>query len=63
MATYDTYKYIFKVGNKIVYSGITNNLSRRQSKLRAKPGWKKGNIESVGRRTSRAAALKWKREQ
>ena len=26
----DTFKYHFKVGNKIVHGGITNNLDRRE---------------------------------
>lgn len=26
----DTYKYHFKLGNKIVHTGITNNLDRRE---------------------------------
>lgn len=25
----DTYKYVFKVGNRIVHGGITNDLERR----------------------------------
>lgn len=27
---HDTYKYQFKVGNKIVHGGITNDLARRE---------------------------------
>ena len=30
----DTYKYDFKVGNKIVHSGITNDLERREDEHR-----------------------------
>ena len=26
----DTYKYLYKIGNKIVHGGITNDLERRE---------------------------------
>ena len=59
----DTYKYYFKVGNKIVHAGITNNLGRRESEHQSKPGWSRGRIVQVGSRTTRDAALEWEREQ
>ena len=54
----DTYKYRF-VGpdRKIKHSGITNNLTRRESELRRDYG--RGNIQQVGRRTTRQAAKRW----
>lgn len=51
------YKYDFKVCNKIVHSGITKNLERRESEHEQK--WPKGHIVQVGRRTTEEAARKW----
>ncbi len=59
-STRDTYKYQFKVGNKIVHSGITNNLERREQEH--KQNWPKGQIEQVGRRTTEDAARKWEKD-
>lgn len=58
-----TYKYHFKLGNKIVHTGITDNIYRREYEHQQKRGWKKGHIFQVGVRTTREAALKWEREQ
>ena len=59
----DTYKYHFKVGNRIVHIGITNDLERREAEHRQQPGWSDGHIEQVGNRTTRENALAWEREQ
>ena len=56
-----TYKYQFKIGNKIVHVGITNDIERRGEEH--KQGWSKGHIKQVGRRTTREAALRWERER
>lgn len=56
----NTYKYQFKVGNKIVHGGITSDLGRRQ--LEHKQAWPNGHIKQVGRRTTREAARKWEQE-
>lgn len=56
-----TYKYQFKIGNKIVHAGITNDLPRRDQEH--KQTWSKGHIKQVGRRTTREAALRWERER
>ena len=58
----DTYKYRY-VGPKgrIKHSGITNDLHRRESELRHQYG--PGDIEQVGRRTTREAAKEWEREK
>ena len=53
----NTYKYAFKVGNKIVHRGVTNDLERREQEHRQ--NWPKGHIFQVGRRTTRVAATKW----
>ncbi len=60
MAERDTYKYHFKVGNRIVHRGITNDLDRREHEHQDK--WPKGHIEQVGNVVTRDSALKWERE-
>ena len=59
----DTYKYHFKIRNRIVHTGITNDLDRREAEHQNEPGWSKGHVFPVGRRTTRDAALEWEREQ
>ena len=54
-----TYKYHFKIGNKIVHTGTTNDIVRREHEHLRKPGWEKGHIYQVGYRTTRDAALAW----
>ncbi len=58
-----TYKYHFKLGNRIVRTGITNDIDRREQEHRRQPGWETGHIRQVGRRTTRDAALDWESEQ
>lgn len=56
----DTYKYQFKgPDRRIKHSGITKDLGRREAELRRQYG--PGNIEKVGRRTTREAAKEWER--
>ena len=55
----DTYKYQLKVGNKVVYIGITNDLKRREKDHQV--NWPAAHIEKVGRLTTRSGALKWER--
>jgi len=57
----DTYKYQFKVGNKIVHGGQTTDLSRRENEHQQK--WPKGHIMQVGNRTTEEAALRWEEEK
>lgn len=59
----DTYKYEFKIGNRVVHSGITNDLERREGEHQRQPGWARGHIKQVGRRTTRDGALGWEEEQ
>ena len=59
--TRDTYRYYFKVGNKIVRGGITADLERREKEHQQK--WPKGHIFKVGRRTTEEAARKWERDK
>ena len=55
----DTNKYYFKVGNKIVYGGITNNLERRETEHKQK--WSNVHIYKVGNKTTEEAARKWEK--
>ena len=57
----DTYKYHQKVGNKIVHTGITNDLERREDEHQQK--WPNSHIAQIGRRTTEKAALRWEAEQ
>ena len=57
----DTYKYQFKVGNKIVHGGITNDLERREREHQEE--WPKGHIKQVGRQTTEEAARAWEKEK
>ena len=59
----DTYKYNFKIGNKIVHTGITNDLDRREGEHQSERGWSEGHILQVGNRTTRSRALEWEAEQ
>jgi predicted GIY-YIG superfamily endonuclease len=53
----DTYTYDFKVGNKIVHSGITNDLARREAEHRVR--WPKGRIVKVGAAKTEESARAW----
>lgn len=57
----DTYKYEFKVGNKIVHKGITKELERREQEHQQK--YPNGHIIQVGIRTTEEAAREWEKEQ
>lgn len=57
----DTYKYQFKIGNKIKHGGITNDLERREQEHQQQ--WPGGHIKQVGRRTTEEAARKWEEEK
>lgn len=58
----DTYKYHFKQGHRIVHTGITIDLERREAEHKRSFG-ENGHILKVGRATTRDAALEWEREQ
>ena len=61
MSNRNIYKYHYKIGNKIIESGITNDLERReQEHQRQHP---EGHIKQVGRRTTEDAARKWEESQ
>ena len=56
----DMSRYHFKVGNKIVHGGITNDLDRREQEHQRK--WPKGHIVQVGPKVTRGSALEWERD-
>ncbi len=58
----DTFKYQFKIGNRIVHGGITNDLERREQEHKQTYG-EKGHIKQVGRRTTREAARTWEEDK
>ena len=58
----NTYKYHFKKGHKIVHTGITNDLERREEEHKRVYG-ENGHIAQVGRATTLDAALRWESEQ
>jgi len=61
MSNRDTYKYHFKEGNKIIKSGITTDLERREEEHQQdRP---KGHIKKVGHVTTEDAARKWEEAQ
>ena len=57
----DTYKYHFKQGNKILHSGITDDLERREEEHQQK--WSGGHIKQIGHRTTEDAAREWEKKQ
>ena len=57
----NTYKYVFKVGNKVVYGGITDDLDRRETEHQQE--WPKGHIKKVGIRTTEDAAREWEEKK
>lgn len=56
----DTYKYHVKIGGRIVYRGITNDIERRSSQHKSR--WPKSHITQIGQRTTRKKALEWERK-
>ncbi len=61
MVKRDTYKYEFKVVNKIKHKGVTNDLQRRESEHQQK--WPKGHIKQVGRAVTEYSARKWEKKE
>lgn len=61
MTERDTYKYVFKVGNRIMHGGKTNDLERREQEHQQEHPT--GHIKQVGRKTTEEAARKWEDEK
>ena len=57
MAARNWQKYDFKVAQKIVHSGITTDLERREQEHQQR--WPSGHIVQVGRSTTEDAARDW----
>jgi len=53
----DTFTYDFKIGQKIIHSGITNDLERREAEHKER--WTKGHIVKVGAAKTEEAARAW----
>lgn len=62
MALRNTFKYHFKRGNKILHTGITNDLERREQEHQQSID-SEGHIFKVGRSTTRDGAKAWEDEQ
>ncbi|WP_103908235.1 hypothetical protein [Dehalococcoides mccartyi] len=60
MSDRDTFKYHFKVGNKIVHGGITNDLERRELEHQTK--WPNGHIKQVGNKCTEDGARDWEKK-
>ena len=58
----DTYKYRLKRGNKVIHSGITNDLNRREKEHKRKFG-NEVYLQQVGRPTTREDAREWEKKQ
>lgn len=56
-----TYRYHFLVDSRVVHSGITTVLERREREHQYR--WPNGRIEAVGGPTSHAKAWEWERRQ
>ena len=61
MSNRDTYKYHYKEGNRIIRSGITDDLERREGEHQQENP--RGHITQVGRRTTEEAARSWEDKQ
>ena len=58
--TCNTYKYRLKVGDRVVYHGITTDLRRREFEHRRR--WSGARIEQVGEATTHREAWEWERQ-
>ncbi len=58
----DTYKYHFKHVNKILHTGITNDLDRREQEHQREID-SDGHIFKIGRRTTQDGAKSWEDDQ
>jgi predicted GIY-YIG superfamily endonuclease len=57
MSKRNTFTYSFKVGNKIVHNGITDDLDRREQEHKQR--WPNGHIVKVGSAKTEEGARKW----
>lgn len=59
MKARNTLKYDFKVKQKIVHSGITKDLEKRE--IEHQQRWPRGHIVQVGNRKTEEAAREWEK--
>jgi predicted GIY-YIG superfamily endonuclease len=57
----DTYKYELKQGNKVVYAGITNDPTQRETQHHQEKTFDKMQI--IGRVSTREGAEKWETDR
>lgn len=55
----DTYKYVVKIGKRVVHQGVTSDLKRREAEHKAHSP--KSHVVKIGRKTTRERALEWER--
>jgi len=55
------YTYDFKVGNTVVYQGITKDPKRREQEHKQR--WENGRLVIVGRRKTEESAREWQAAQ
>lgn len=58
-STRNTYKYVVKRLGRIVYHGVTSDISRREREHKAR--WSDCKVEQVGKKSTRESALNWRR--
>ncbi|GAI92215.1 unnamed protein product [marine sediment metagenome] len=56
------YTYEFKVGNKVVHKGITEDLERREGEHQANVN-PKGHIKQVGHAKTEEGARQWEKDE
>lgn len=61
MAERNWYTYHFKVGDRIVHKGITQDLARRETEHQQQ--WPSGHIVQVGGLKTEDEARAWEKEQ
>ena len=59
--TNKTFKYRFKVRDRVVHYGITTDLKRREREHQRR--WPEGRIERVGEPTTHREAWEWERHR
>ena len=58
----DTYKYQYKIGNKIVHGGITKRpIDEREAEHQQE--WPNGHILKVGPKVTEESAREWEQEK
>lgn len=61
MEARDMFRYYFKVDNKIVFTGITKDLGRREREHQQE--YPNGHIVQKGNRTTEEVAQEWEKDE